>query len=96
MLKPAVAPQLRLKTTALIARDGEALRETISLPHPISQLAIVANVAMASSSCKVCFIRPTLELSGGEAVRLERVVRHHNARLLQARENKEAYQPEQT
>lgn len=37
----------------------------------------------------------TLELGGGEAARLERVVRHHNARLLKARENKKAYEPEQ-
>src|SRR6185312_8863539 len=39
--------------------------------------------------------RLTLELSGGVAVRLERDVRHPDARLLQARKNKKAHEPEQ-
>ena len=54
--------------------------------------ALCLNALMqSSSSCDVISSRLTLELSGGEAVRLERVVRPHDGLLARERRIDKAY-----
>jgi len=57
VLKPVVAPQLRLKTTAFVAWLGESVLAITSFAHPMSHPDVPANATTQMMSFALLFMR---------------------------------------